>query len=81
MAAGRLSPRPQKTAGSRPAWLLERAVAAGDAASFYAAARPADPSWSVAESTLHDQRIMRIITAKYPEADAKEELSLFATTW
>lgn len=57
--------------------LLERAVAAGDAASFYALL-DRQTRWAV-ESTLHDQRIMRtIITAKYPEADAKKELSRLA---
>ncbi|HWE30573.1 MAG TPA: hypothetical protein VHB97_21345 [Polyangia bacterium] len=56
---------------------LERAVAAGDAASFYPLLDQ-PTRWAI-ESTLHDQRLMRtIIAAKYPEADAKKELARLA---
>ncbi len=56
---------------------LERAIAAGDAVSFYKLLDQ-PTRWSV-ESTLHDQRLMRtIISAKYPEAEAGKALATLA---
>jgi hypothetical protein len=56
---------------------LERAVAGGDAAAFYALLDQ-PTQWAI-QSALKDQRLQRtIISAKYPDAEAQKALATLA---